>query len=368
MGFFVFLTFFVVLVTFLSSQGALQAVDQLILVSQERAPVITTRSPEAKGIKYGFEGGRVVKVGSTYHLFTSEMVDDPIWVRMQFGHWKSPDGARWTRESTILKSSGEYEGKDPRASLWSPLVVYDEHDGVWNLFYVAYRSRPNTSRQFLSNHEGQIWRAVSTVAGPEGIGGPYRDQSVIMKPGPDSGAWEGLQGTDSFFPYRVGEKWFALFGSARTEKLPIEHWLVGVASAPQLNGPWRRHSDLSPAEIEKKFIENPIVTRLSDGRYICVYDNQEADSIGYAFSDDGIHWQPGKSLAIQSEPATWSKDVRTPLGLIPEPDGTFTVFYTGFEQEPNWEGLMAGKPTSTCAIGKAVVKLGRPSFSVSPRE
>jgi len=349
-----------VLAVAMSTGGSDARDDELVLVTQERAPVITTRSPNAKGIKYGFEGGRAVKVGSTYHLFTSEMVGDPIWVNMQFGHWKSEDGSHWKREATIFKSSGEYEGNDPRAALWSPLVVYDEGRKVWNLFYVAYRSRPNTSKQFLSNFDGHIWQARSTVPGPEGIGGTYRDLGVVMQPGPDSGVWEGLQGTDSFFPYRVGGRWFALFGSARTEVLPIEHWLVGVASAPTLSGPWRRHDDLNPAPIEKKFIENPIVTLLPDGRYICVYDNQGPDSIGYAFSQDGIHWQPGKSLAIQPEPGTWSKDVRTPLGLIPEADGAFTVFYTGFEQEPNWAGLMAGKPTSTCAIGKAVVKLKGP--------
>ena len=354
----VFLFACVILVCAFSLQETGTPDNQLVLVSQERSPVITTRSPDAKGNKYGFEGGRAVKVGSTYHLFTAEMVDDPVWVKMAFGHWTSPDGANWKRVSTILTSSGEYNGQDPRASLWSPLVVYDESRELWNLFYVAYRSQPNTAEQFLNNYDGQIWRAVSTVPGPEGIGGPYRDLGVIMKPGPDSGAWEGLQGTDSFFPYRVGDKWFALFGSARSEVLPIEHWLVGIASAPDLGGPWERHNDLNPAPIETKFIENPIVTRLPDGRYICVYDHQEADCIGYAFSDDGIHWQPGKSLTIQPEPGTWAKDVRTPLGLIPEPDGTYTVFYTGFEQEPNWESVMArGKPTWTCAIGKAVVRL-----------
>ena len=34
--------------------------------------------------------------------------------------------------------------------------------------------------------------------------------------------WEGLQGTDSFFPFRAGNKWLAFMGSARTEKLPIK--------------------------------------------------------------------------------------------------------------------------------------------------
>src|SRR5215218_957913 len=135
----------------------------LTLVEQHPTPVITTRSPGAGGIKYGFEGGRVVKVGRTYHLFTSEMVGDPVWVRMKLGYWRSEDRVNWTRVATLVESSGEFAGKDPRAALWSPLPVYDEADRRWNLFYVAYRAAPNTTTQFRMNHEGRIWRAVSTV-------------------------------------------------------------------------------------------------------------------------------------------------------------------------------------------------------------
>jgi hypothetical protein len=65
------------------------AEPRLELVSQRQTPVITTRNPDAAGNKYGFEGGRAVKIGSTYHLFTSEMFADPIWVKMRFGYWTS---------------------------------------------------------------------------------------------------------------------------------------------------------------------------------------------------------------------------------------------------------------------------------------
>jgi hypothetical protein len=44
-------------------------------------PVLTVRSRGAEGNKYGFEGGRALKVNGTYHLFTSEMVGDPHWVK-----------------------------------------------------------------------------------------------------------------------------------------------------------------------------------------------------------------------------------------------------------------------------------------------
>ena len=85
---------------------------QLLLVRQHPTPVLTMRSPGAEGIRYGFEGGRVVKVRGTYDLFTSEMVGDPIWVKMRLGHWTSRDRLTWKRASTVAESSGEFEGKD----------------------------------------------------------------------------------------------------------------------------------------------------------------------------------------------------------------------------------------------------------------
>lgn len=330
----------------------------LALIQQHPTPVLTTRSPGAEGIKYGFEGGRVVKVGRTYHLFVSEMAGDPVWVRMMLAHWRSDDRLRWTRVATLFESSGEFEGNDPRASLWSPLPVYDEGDRRWNLFYVAYRAAPNTATQFRMNQDGRIWRAASTVTGESGVGGPYRDAGIVLEPGPESQAWEGLQGTASFFPYKVGSQWYALYGSARSEKLPIEYWRVGLASAASLGGPWRRHPALNPPPIESRFIENPIVTRLRDGRYLAVYDTaRPRDAVGYSISADGIHWPAGQPLVLQRTPGKWSPEIRTPLGLVAEDDGTYTIFYTGFEQTADWTRLMESKPVNTFAMGFARVRV-----------
>ena len=65
------------------------AAPRFVLVEQQPTPVITTRTPGANGNKYGFEGGRVFRVRDTYHLFTSEMIGDPIWVKMRLAHWRS---------------------------------------------------------------------------------------------------------------------------------------------------------------------------------------------------------------------------------------------------------------------------------------
>jgi hypothetical protein len=45
----------------------------LRVIYNHPAPVITIKSKGSEGIKFGFEGGRVVKVNNTYHLFTSEL-------------------------------------------------------------------------------------------------------------------------------------------------------------------------------------------------------------------------------------------------------------------------------------------------------
>ena len=86
--------------------------------------------------------------------------------------------------------------------------------------------------------------------GREGFGGPYEDIGVVLQPGKASDKWEGLQGVDSFFPYRVGGRWYAFYGSAHTELRPMS-WLVGLATAPELAGPWRRLPELSPVVLDK---------------------------------------------------------------------------------------------------------------------
>jgi len=332
---------------------------RLVLVRQHPTPVLTTRSPGAAGIRYGFEGGRVVKVRGAYHLFTSEMAGDPIWVKMRLGHWTSRDGLEWKRAATVAESSGEFEGRDPRASLWSPLPVWDAGERRWNLFYVAYRSAPSDGTRFLLNHGGEIWRAVSRTAGEEGIRGPFEDVGIVMRPGPDSLPWEGLQGTDSFFPWPLGGRWRAFYGSARTETKPIGHWLVGPAEAESLAGPWRRVTGDNPAPLETRFIENPIVTEAPGGGVLVVYDSEGQDVVGWAYSaDGGLRWGPGQRLTVQKQPGEWAKDVRTPLGLVHEGGGRFSLFYTGFEQTPDWSRMLdEAKGKETCAVGLVELRL-----------
>ena len=65
--------------------------------------------------------------------------------------------------------------------------------------------------------------------------------------------------------------------------------------------------------------------------------HKESHSVGYATSSDGIHWSAGGRIIVQPEgPANWSTDIRTPLGLIEEGNGVFSLFYTAENRKRFW--------------------------------
>lgn len=294
-------------------------------------PVIDSDNPDAKSNKYGFEDGMTVKIDGVYHLIVDEMAGDPFSVQMRIAHWVSPDAIHWRRVATLKETTGQPRSKTglPYASVWGPVVVFDRQENRWNLFYTAYDSGGAVG--------GRIWRAVSTVVGQAGIGGPYADKDIVLQPGAGSQKWEGLQGVDSFFPYKVGRRWLALYGSSRIPKTLT--WQVGLATAPDLSGPWKRVSKGNPLPIGPILLENPIVTRI-DGLYVAVYDmdvigvtgktyKRDMHNIGFTYSRDGFHWAAGRRIAVQPDGKPhWCTCMRTPLGLVPEKKHEYTLLFT----------------------------------------
>ncbi len=298
------------------------------IASSSDGPVIKKGDPGTENNKYGFEGGRALKLNGIYHLFTSEMIDDPWWTKMRLAHWKSPDGKNWQRVSTLYESSGDFTGTDQRAALWSPMPIFDPCENRWNLFYVSYKSKPNTETAWYLNHEGRIWRAISKQTGLDGLDGPYEDIGIILQPDLYSDKWEGLQGVDSFFPYKIADKWYAFYGSAQTQNWPCKFWGVGLAQSDSLAGPWKRCSVRNPVPIDPVWVENPIVTKLPDGTFIALLDGGPREGFAYSLSKDGLNWQKGVTIPLEPAVKKWWVKMRTPLGLIPEDDGTYTIFYT----------------------------------------
>ena len=329
-------------------------------------PVIDADHPDCRGNKYGFEGGSVVKFNGTYHLFVSEMAGDPFWIRMRLAHWSSPDGIKWKRQSTIKETSGQPRAVTglPHESVWAPMPIFNEADNRWDLFYVAYDTGGYVG--------GRIWRATSTAQGQTGIGGPYKDMGIILQPDRESQKWEGGQGTDSFFPYRVKDRWFAFYGSHGGKP----GWQVGLAESAALAGPWKRCAKGNPLSIEPVFIENPVVSRIGD-LYVAVYDSdivhakdseyhREAHSVGYATSGDGIEWSAGSRIIVQPPgPANWSTDIRTPLGLVNEGSDKFSLFYTAENKKRFWPvSMVRVKMTTTPTLrgGRAKTHVSQPTF------
>lgn len=317
----------------------------LEVIERAPQPIITKGSPGTDDNRSGFETGVTLKLGDTYHMFISEM-----WGRhhldMRVAHWTSADSVRWTRRSTVRDSVPGRSPDNPRSEVWAAAVAYDELGESWNLFYLAYRGGGAGEVANL-DYAGRIWRAVSRVKGRNGIDGPYEDAGVVLAPDANAQVWEGQQAINGFYPYRVDNNWYALYGGR--SHLPPSPWLVGLAISDKLTGPYRRVPERSPAGMETLFAENPVVTRLHDGTYIAVYDvglypgegpYRTDNAVAYSISEDGVRWRQGKPLVVQSDGAgNWAADVRTPLGLMPEPDGTYTLLYTAREKDKEFWGI-----------------------------
>jgi hypothetical protein len=324
-------------VTSIISSDDLDVRVTIEVVSGYDAPVLTKGTVGTEDNNHGFEGGTVIKLQDGYHLFTGEIAGEIMWTKSKLGHWLSKDGKDWRRISTIFNSTGDYTGSDPRATLWSPMPVFNERDNRWNFFYVGYRSKPDSGGIWLAEFDAHVFRAISRTRGIDGIDGPYEDVNLILNRDKESEAWEGSYGTDSFFPYLASDgKYYGFYGSAETRRQPMNLWQVGLASSKKLEGPWKRCTEINPLDNGLSFIENPVVTKLENGLYVAVvdagYDSLQLcrSAFGYIWSKDGIHWSKERLCYLEPKVPKWWRMMRTPLCLIKENDSIYTVFHTAF--------------------------------------
>ncbi len=322
-------------------------------------PVVEEGMPGTEGIQGGFEGGRCVKIGDTYHMFPTERAGEPgveayhDRVKTRIGHWTSKDAINWTRQSTIYQASGNYavtEDDNPmndrRGAIWSFMPVFSEENNRWYGFYLAY----TVHKEIAPNHSfGRIWRAESQQEGIEGIGGPYKDVGIVIEPGLNSQPWEGRQGVASFFPYKVKDQWLGFYSGAFPYNSWADYpkntgkgWYVGLAESDKLEGPWTRmDTTVNPVtSMHPWFIENPIVSQLPNGLYIAIYDGGPdawglhlPNMFGYSLSKDGYHWSESHYFPIRTKVKKWWDIMRTPLCLIPEGNDIYTVVYAAIDEE-----------------------------------
>lgn len=290
--------------------------------------------------KHGLEDGIVVRrADGTFSMIAAAMYGEPVWVRMRLDVWHSTDGLRWTRGRSLRASSADFTGADPHSSSWGPFVVRDPANDTWALTYVGYRGAPSNASGWLENFDGTIYGAYAKVAGDDGLDDDFGDAGyaetdhVLLQPDDfrTAGPWphpcQGLQGTDSMYPYPLdGGGWAALVGTSHQEtpnpwpQPGGGKWPVSLATAPTLFGPWTRYNPAGPpadapcVDLNGGFSENPIVSRRVDNAsaFQVVHDaiGAEAVGFGYGCSADGIHWPPTVVVKLPF-------GARTPFGLLP---------------------------------------------------
>ncbi len=327
------------------------------IIGGPNKPVVDEGMDGTQGIQGGFEGGRCVKIGDTYHMFPTERAGEVgieayyDRVKTRIGHWSSKDAIHWKRESTIYQASGTYavtEDDNPvndrRAAIWSFMPIFNEKANKWYGYYLAY----TVHKEIEPNHcFGRIWHSESVKEGIEGIGGPYKDIGIIMEPGLNSQPWEGRQGVASFFPYKVNDEWLGFYSGAypyRTwddyPKKTGKGWFIGLAKSDSLQGPWKRlDTSINPVtSMHPYFVENPIVSQLPNGTYIAVFDggpdgwgHHLPNMIGYSISKDGYHWMEARYLPIETKVNKWWDIMRTPLCLIPEGNDIYTIVFAAID-------------------------------------
>ncbi|MGK7396063.1 MAG: hypothetical protein ACNS62_15915 [Candidatus Cyclobacteriaceae bacterium M3_2C_046] len=324
--------------------------NEVILTAVDliQEPVITAGDPGTEDNQFGFEGGTCRKVGDTYYIFTTEVFDQPKTAAVRMALWTSGNGIDFQKKSVIASTNYNWEDTTHRMSPWSPMAVYDQERELWSVFHVGYRRKANSTNVF--NMSGRIFRYDSEVKGREGIGGPYQEGDWVTILGePDW--WEGPGEIVSFYPYKAGDEWWAFYGGnsvpdhidASGQEQEVKHiFYAGLAQSKDgLTDEWERQYDLNPVQMDPEFIENSVVTKINDHLYINLYDGANEHAISYSWSPDGINWQPEQLIEFPDPPG-WIKSTRTPLGLIDEGNGIYSIYFTAFDGnnpekiEPTW--------------------------------
>ncbi len=112
-------------------------------------------------------------------MIAAEMYDDPFWVAMRLGVYRSADGLQWSRQHALRQSSADNrDGSDLHAAHWGPFFLHDPKNDSWQLSYVAYRSAPNNASGWLGNFQGTIFSRAATVPGDAGLDSTFGETNA----------------------------------------------------------------------------------------------------------------------------------------------------------------------------------------------
>lgn len=127
-----------------------------------------------------FEGGTLLRTRTGSHLFLTDITRGIVNTSLVYYYAPPGYATNFSYVRDVACCSSGAAG-DAKGSLWAPMPAWDPEKNQWQLFYVMYRAYGKGHEQD-PNWDGSIMHAASTVPGPDGIGGPYTDQAVVLRP------------------------------------------------------------------------------------------------------------------------------------------------------------------------------------------
>jgi len=348
------------------------------------------------GIFNGFETGQYWRSGAAFYYTANElgMCKGVAWdLVTRAALWTAPNSTGpWTRLATLRNGShietlcGEPRKArcrvpcgasccsgtedEPSFVTWAPTLLHAASSvnttKVWQLFYSS-----NQNSHYGDQALNGITWAVSTT---DSMMGPYVDvvgrNGTELPPGGEGVRNIAVNASHSFSAWQLRNGSWAGFRNNIPGAKSFSAGLIVPAGDPAIpGGAWRQAGPnlASGSDCDGGFCyapENPVVTTMStDGRYyLAVYDALEqpplkglshhrhedddddgtaagvcgsenrCNRIGVGFSADGVTWQHSGLVAVQSPSAHPCGQIRTPLGMAPEPErcrGCYSVLWTG---------------------------------------
>ena len=298
------------------------------VIEGSATPLIGRSHPGSADNGWGYENGYSIYHDGHYHILIVEMFEDGksgagYWMPARIGHWISADGDTWKRHATIVE--GNNVDKDVKQATWSSSFYWNDDENRWNIFWRGTNS---------------AFRYRSTVAGHDGITGPYEEVKCVVPPDGDRGnkLWYSgfIHSFGNVFKGTDGN-YYSFFSDYITENNYV-NWPTGLLySKNGVDGPWKYLETKTPVF---NYCENPMVS-FYDGMYYATYDElAQIHSIGVGYSEDGVNWR--RTIVDLEGYVPWAaqKDllqtVRTPMGLIKDADGLFTVFFTAYNAQTEY--------------------------------